>query len=83
LHGGLIYDPGHAEIWYNESADWLAGNATPYGQLELMQADLLYKATEGIREQEYIYEDTTCINPPEGRRYWCRIRGKTDDMCRK
>jgi hypothetical protein len=40
-----------------ERTDWLAGSTTPFGELELTQVDLLHKALEGIREQDY--EDTT------------------------
>jgi hypothetical protein len=36
-------------IWYNERANWLAGNATQIGELERMQADVLHKASESKR----------------------------------
>ena len=48
----VIYIPGHAGIRFNERADWLAGKARPFGDLQLTQADVLRQVSEEIRTQE-------------------------------
>ena len=54
----VIYVPGHAGIRYNEKADWLAGKALPFGNLEPTAADIADAISRGIQEREERDEST-------------------------
>ena len=40
--------PGHAEIWYNEVADQLAGTAEPIGSVKLYPGDARNRMSEAV-----------------------------------
>ena len=44
------YIPGHAGIWYNETADQLAGAAEPIGPMQLHPSDVRNRMREAVRE---------------------------------
>ncbi|KAJ7381364.1 hypothetical protein OS493_001496, partial [Desmophyllum pertusum] len=63
------YIPGHAGIWYNETADQLAGAAEPIGPIQLHPSDVRNRMKETVRE-----------NPPPRTTWWSLSRMESADI---
>ena len=76
----VIYVPGHAGIRYNEKADWLAGKALPFGNLEPTAADIADAISRGGERRKHL-DDGKITRKGDSPRRGCECAcGATDDL---